>query len=89
MTRRDTTARTIGKFEYSAVPDWASTYRVRDWYDGKLIGTVTRVQSRRVWLAIPPNEEVDGTRYGYQTRREAAYALARYADTGNRDWIAP
>lgn len=40
------------------------------------------------WSVIPHTErDGDPDRKLFQTRREAAHALTRFIDTGDRDWI--
>jgi hypothetical protein len=68
-------------------------YAVHDRLSGlHTIGKVSKVYRGRsafIWCALPVSEKFDGTpRKGFSTRREAAYALARYVDTKNREWIA-
>lgn len=78
---------------FSALTDPAGSYAVHDRLSSVYtIGRVAKVYRGRSafkWCALPVGEHWDGTlRKAFDTRREAAYALARYVDTGDRRWVA-
>jgi hypothetical protein len=77
-------------YTYTKVGNADGIYLVTDKLSTlRYIGKVARVDPSRVWIAVPTGEPFDGRRHAFQTRAVAAHALARFVETGNREWIAP
>lgn len=72
----------IGLYEFHRLPG-TDGYNV--WSYGRLAGSV--IKFGRYWIARLPGERDVKNRYPFDTRRDAAFALVRYQDTGDLAWI--
>lgn len=81
-------------YTFTKLPGSEGMYFVKDRMSNLVsIGMVAKINDaggQVTWAAAPVGEKFAGQRRkGFATRGRAASALARFVDTGNRDWIYP